>query len=60
MSDDPLPSSPQKLLPQQRTDLSVRVVHVWAPPAEMPLAVEMPVTLTGTSESVVVLLPSCP
>ena len=60
VAEDPLPSAPQALLPQQRTDWSVRAAQVWPPPAETAAAPVRPVTVAGTSVSVVVPLPNCP
>ncbi len=40
----PLPSSPSKLMPQQRTPPAVRVAHEWANPLEMVVAVAIPDT----------------
>jgi len=56
----PLPSSPYQLAPQQRTEPPVRRAQVWLPPAEIAVAVVMPLTTTGVELSVVVPSPSSP
>ncbi len=55
-----LPSWPEVLFPQQATVLSVRVAHVWEPPAVMVVALVRPVTVTGVVAVVVVPMPMWP
>src|SRR3990172_2882849 len=57
---EPLPSSPNMFLPQQRIVPFEISAHVWVLPAEMDSASVTPETATGVSEPVVFPLPSWP
>src|SRR5690606_14137108 len=55
-----VPSWPEELSPQQRRAPDDSTAQLVSPPALMPVAVLMPVTVTGVFESLKVLLPRPP